>query len=190
MTMKKELTLVGAIVILGLAAAPFEAQADTGFYLGVAAGGATLEADIGDIGIPNVPNSIDEDDTATEIFGGFTFDLPLVNISAELGYVDFGQPEVDIAGQELTLDTTGLNAWGIVALDAGLIDIYGKLGVIAWEVDASLNGLDASDDGTDLAYGVGASFGLGPLEVRGEYEVYDLDDTDLSMLSVGVLYRF
>ena len=56
--------------------------------------------------------------------------------------------------------------------------------------DLEFLGDSESEDGTDLGYGLGAAFELGPLEVRGEYELYDLDDADLSMLSLGLLYRF
>lgn len=188
MNIKRHLRIAGA----GLACLliPGFAAADSGFYIGAGAGGATIEAELGDTGIPGVPTSFDEDDTATKIFAGYTFDLPFFDVALEAGYVDFGQPEIDILGDDLTVDTTGINAWGIATFNAGIIDLYGKLGLIAWEAEAALAGFDADDDGTDLGYGVGAAFGLGPLEVRGEYEVYDLDDTDVSMISVGVLYRF
>ena len=180
----RNLTWLAALLL------PCAATADSGFYIGASAGGATIEADLGDSGIPGLPSSIDEDDTATKFFAGYTFDLPAIDVAIEAGYVDFGKPDINILGDELTVDTTGLNVWGIATLNAGLIDVYGKLGLIAWEVDAELLGQSASDDGTDLGYGIGAAFGLGPLEVRGEYELYDLDDTDVSMLSVGVVYRF
>lgn len=188
MNIKRHLRIAGAGLAVLLA--PGVASADSGFYIGAGAGGATIEADLGDSGIPGLPSSIDEDETATKFFAGYTLDLPMIDLGVEVGYVDFGEPEVDILGDNLTFDTTGVNAWGIATLNAGLIDLYGKLGLIAWEADASFLGQSASDDGTDLGYGIGAAFGLGPLEIRGEYEVYDLDDADLSMLSVGVLYRF
>ena len=188
MNIKRHLRIAGAgLVVL---CAPGLAAADSGFYIGAGAGGATIEAELGDTGIPGIPSSIDEDDTATKFFAGYTFDLPFFDIAIEAGYVDFGQPDIDILGNELTFDTTGVNAWGIATFNAGLIDIYGKLGLIAWEADANFLGDSASEDGTDPGYGIGAAFGLGPLEIRGEYEVYDLDDADVSMLSVGVLYRF
>ncbi len=188
MNIKRHLRICGAGVAVLLM--PALASADSGFYLGAGAGGATIEAELGDTGIPGIPSSIDEDDTATKLFAGYTFDLPLIDIGVEVGYVDFGQPEIDVLGDELSFDTTGVNAWGIATFNAGLIDLYGKVGLIAWEADASFLGQSDSEDGTDPGYGVGAAFGIGPLEVRGEYEVYDLDDADVSMISVGVLYRF
>lgn len=179
-----------AVVAGTVTLTPPAASADSGFYIGASAGGATIDADLDGINIPGLPSSIDEDDTATKVFAGYTFDLPLVDIAVEGGYVDFGEPDIDILGQALTLDSTGFNVWGIATFNAGLIDVYGKLGLIAWEVDAKLLNDTASDDGTDPGYGIGAAFGIGPLAVRGEYELYDLDDADVSMLSVGIVYRF
>lgn len=165
-------------------------MADSGLYIGGSAGGATLEADIGDIGIPGLPSSIDEDDTAIKIFAGYNFDLPAIDLGIEAGWVDFGEVDLPVLGDELLVDTSGINIWGIASIDAGLVDIFGKFGYIAWDVEASFQGLSESDDGSDIGYGVGLRFNLGSLEVRGEYELYDLDDTDLSMLSVGVAFHF
>ncbi len=180
---------IGTFVIF-LTLAPLAALADSGFYIGASAGGATLEADIGDIGIPDLPSRIDEDDTAIKIFGGYTFDLPVIDLGVEIGYVDFGEPDIDVLGEVLLVDTSGVNAWGIASIDVGPIDVFGKLGMIAWEVDASILDESANDDGTDIGYGLGAAFNIASLQVRAEYEIYDLDGTDLSMLSLGVAFRF
>ena len=182
--MTKTLSSISLLLLSGTA------LADSGFYIGGGAGGATLESDFADSGIPSLPSGIDEDDTAFKVFGGYTFDLPLIDLSVEAGYVDFGEPDVQTAFGELLIDTTGINAWGIAAVEAGPIDVFGKLGFIAWDVDASLAGFSESDDGTDVGYGIGVGFDLLKIQIRGEYEVYDLDDADLEMLSLSLLYRF
>lgn len=177
-------------LLLVVAFAPFAAFADSGGYIGAGIGGATLEANLGDTGIPGVPASLDEDDTAMKVFAGYTFDLPMIDLAVELGYVDFGAPEIDVLGEDLMLDTTGLNLWGIAAFEAGPVDLYAKVGYISWDVELELLTDSATVDGSDLGYGVGLSFGLAAIKVRGEYEVYDLDGADLSMLSVGLVYQF
>ena len=177
------LLFVGALL-------PFSAMADTGFYIGGSAGGATIEADLGGVSIPGLPSSIDEDDTALKVFIGYKFELPVISLGIEGGYVDLGEPDINILGDELLIDVTGVNLWGIASLDLGLFDVFGKLGYISWDVEADYLGSRASDDGSDLGYGLGASFDIGPLEIRGEYEIYDLDDTDVSMLSLGLAYQF
>lgn len=182
-------TSLGAVLLV-VAFAPFTAQADSGFYIGVGAGSATIEANLGDTGIPGVPSSFDEDDTAYKVFFGYNFDLPVVILSIEGGYVDFGKPNIDVLGDDLTVDTTGINLWGMAALEAGPVDFFAKLGYVAWEADFEYLTAGASEDGTDLGYGLGLAFNAGPIQIRGEYEVYDIDDADASMVSVGLIYQF
>jgi len=177
-------------IVSVLLAAPVAATADSEFYIGGSAGGATIEASLGDTGIPGLPASLDEDDTAYKLFLGYTFDLPVVYIAAEAGYVDFGKPEIPVLQREIGLDTTGFSLWGVAGIEVGPVDLFAKLGYIAWEVDASVFGERLSDDGNDPGYGLGLSVGLGPVSIRGEYEMYDLDGADLSMLSVGIVYQF
>ena len=180
-----------SMILVTVALAPLTAVADSGFYIGASAGGATIESDLNGISIPGLPaGGIDEDDTAIKIFAGYNFDLPAIDLAIEAGYVDFGEPDIDTALGELTLDTTGINAWGIAAINAGPVDIFGKLGLVSWEVDADLLGASDSDDGTDIGYGLGVRFNLGAFRIRGEYELYDVDEVDVSMLSLGIVYQF
>ena len=169
---------------------PAAALADSGFYIGAGAGGATVESDLVGLTIPDLPASLDEDDTAIKVFAGYRFDLPVIDLALEGGYVDFGEADVDTLGNALLLDTTGIHLWGVASLDAGLVDIFGKLGYIVWEVEADFLDASASDDGADIGYGLGIGFGAGPLQLRSEYEIYDLDGTDVTMISVSLAYRF
>ena len=179
-----------------LAFAPLTATADSGFYVGGSVGGATIEVDFGDTGIPDFPTEIDEDDTAYKLFAGYKFDLPGIDLGIEGGYVDFGKPDfgVEVAdvAVDVELDPTGFNLWGIAGIEAGPIDLFAKLGYIFWDLEASVPStpVDLSGDGADIGYGLGVGFGLGPLQLRGEYEIYDIDDADLSMVSLGIAYQF
>ncbi len=177
-------------LLLIVAFAPFTAQADSGFYIGGSVGKGAIEANLGDTGIPGLPSDIDEDDTAYKVFAGFNFDLPSVILAVEAGYVDLGEPKIDVVGDDLLFDTSGINLWGIAAIEAGPVDLFAKLGYISW--DAKLRYLDssASEDGSDAGYGLGLAFNAGPIQIRGEYEVYDIEDADVSMLSVGLVYQF
>ena len=179
-----------SLLLAAMALTPFAANADSGFYIGGSVGGATLEADFGDTGIPGFPEDIDEDDNAFKVFAGYKFDLPVIDLGIEAGYVDFGAPEIDVLAEEVELEPTGINLWGIAGIEAGPVDLFAKLGYISWDLEASVQGGSVSTDGSDLGYGVGLSFGLGSISVRGEYEVYDVEDADVSMLSLGVVYQF
>lgn len=185
-------SLLIRFIIVVFVMSPMAAVADSGFYIGASAGGATLEADIGeDPDFPDLPASIDEDDTAFKLFLGYHFDLPVLNLGVEAGYVDFGEPDIEVLDETFSLDTSGFNLWGIAGFDVGPVDLFAKLGYLMWDVKAAISGQEFfSDDGSDMGYGVGAAIGLGPVSIRGEYEVYDVDEADLSMLSLGIVYQF
>ncbi len=173
--------------LAGLALFPIPALADSGFYIGAAAGGATQDIELGG------PPELEEDDTAFKVFGGYKFDMLVVDLGVELGYVDFGEAEIDTAAGELVFDPTGINLWGVAGFELGPVDLFAKLGVIAWDVETTSFAGTVSDDGTDFALGLGAGFDIGKVQIRGEYELYDPSDsvvTMLSMVSLGVVYRF
>ncbi len=179
-----------AIACAAAVRAPGQAKADDGFYIGIGAGGATFESDLGAIDFPSLPSEIDEDDTAIKLFGGYNWDLPFVTLGVEAAYADFGEPDIDVAGDLLRVENTAIKLWGTAGIDIRLFDVYGKQGAIFWDSDAAFLGVTSSADGSDTGYGLGARFAIGSLEVRGEYELYELDGADLSMLSLGVAYRF
>jgi hypothetical protein len=160
--------------------APSAAHAE--FYAGASVGKASVEADIDGFGF-------DEDDSAGKLIFGYIIDLPVVDVSFEGNYVDFGAPRHDPSGAELEI--SGLDAFVVAGLDFGLVGVFAKAGVIAWDADASLNGFASSTDGNDPAYGIGMRFNVGSLFIRTEYEKFDIEDTnDVDMLSAGVVWRF
>ena len=170
-----------------LALFPVPALADSGFYIGAAAGGATQDIELGG------PTEIEEDDTALKVFGGYKFDTPVVDFGVELGYVDFGEGEINTAAGELAFAPTGIDLWGVAGFELGPVDLFAKLGFIAWEVETTTFAGRISDDGTDYGFGLGAGFDIGKVQIRGEYELYDPSDADvsmLSMLSLGIVYTF
>lgn len=186
-----------AVAALALAASPMmllssnDAHADSGAYLGGSIGSSTLQADIPDDDLGNV-FQFDENDFAWKAYGGFNFDLPLVQLAIEGGYVDLGGPSTSLLAQSLDLSVNGWDAFGVLGFDFGPLGVFGKVGAITWDIKSTINGIEAgTDDGTDPAYGLGARFSLGSLQIRGEYEYFDIDSaSDLYMLSVGIVWTF
>ena len=199
MNFKLKTAAIGGLFVL----LPFGASYadDSGFYMGGGLGQAGIEIDL-PTGDPSIP-AFDEDDTAWKIFGGYKFDLlPVLDLGVEGGYVDFGGPTLDIVAPgvdaAIGVDATGIDIFGVAGFDIGPLGVFGKLGYVFWDAESFLtdfndptNNETGSDDGNDLAYGIGASIGLGSLEVRGEYEVFDLEDTEnVAMWSIGLVYYF
>lgn len=196
--------LLGAAVLLPLAPLSVSQAAESGLYAGGSIGTAAIEVDITDI--PDVP-PFDEDDFAWKIYGGYNFGLlPMIDLGVEGGYVNFGGPSLGAsvpgASASVDIETTAIDLFGVVGFGIGPLDVFGKVGYVFWDADLTASLIDEidpdnsfrvteSDDGNDLAYGVGARLGLGSLEVRAEYELFDIEDTeDVSMWSVGLAFYF
>lgn len=173
--------LFGAATLASLILTP-AAFADSGFYIGAAVGDTTISDDLG----------FDENDSSYKAMLGYIFDVPVVDFAVELAYNDFGAPSGDVLGSDVEFDAEGISAFGIVGMDWGLVGGFLKAGVVQWDVDVAVDNISAgSDDGTDAAYGVGLRFNFSSLELRAEYEIFDVADTDdVDMISLGVLWRF
>lgn len=181
---------LGSILALAALSLSPAANADSGFFLGANVGNATVSADIPDPFFGNDIN-FDEDDFAWKIYGGYAFDLPLIDFGVELGYFDLGGPTMDVAGENLEIGVSGISAFGLAGVNLGPVGLFLKAGLVSWDADLSLAGISGSEDGSDPAYGVGLRFMLGSIEIRGEYEIYDVDYTDdVYMASAGLVWRF
>jgi len=166
---------------------PVTANADDGFYVGAGIGSGALEIDLGD---PQLPN-FDESDTGFKVFGGYNWQLSAVSLGLELAYTDFGNPTMNVQGESLGVAIDGLNVWGLAGITLGPVDLYAKIGSLEWEATFSAVGVSQSVDGSDTGYGVGLRFNAGSFQIRGEYELFEIESgADLTMLSVGVAYMF
>lgn len=176
-----------ALLASAMLIVPAESRADG--YIGASVGQSGVELDAG---TPVQPLTFDEEDFAWKAYGGFSFDLAVINLGIEAGYVDLGGPGGDVLGSQVEVDADGFDAFGVLGVDLGPIGVFAKAGMIAWDASITIDGIDAgSDDGSDPAYGVGAKIGLGSLDIRLEYEVFDIEDADdVTLLSAGLVWRF
>lgn len=173
----------GTVLSAALASAPAFAGGDSGFYLGAGVG----QASVGDIDVDGGEISFDGDDTGFKAIAGYNFGIiPLIDLAAELEYVDFGKP--DDGGVEV--DANAIAAFGLAGVNLGPIGIFAKAGLFSWDADASGSGESYSDDGTDPAYGIGARFQIASFQIRAEYEYFDADPASLDLISASLLYTF
>ena len=180
-------SVAAALLVSFIVFAPAESEA--GGYIGGSIGQSYIALDTGTVA---VPANFDEEDFGWKLMAGYNFDFAVITLGVEADYVDFGAPSGDVLGSQIEVDANGFAGFGTAGFDLGPVGVFAKLGVISWDASFSVDGFDAgSDDGTDPAYGVGVKFGLGSVEIRGEYEIYDIEDSDdVAMLSVGLVWRF
>lgn len=166
------------------------AMADSGFYLGGSVGNTALEVNFDDGQGGFLP--FDESDFSWKLYGGYNFDLPVINLGVEGGYRSLGGPSATFISDTVGIDLTAWDVFGVAGFELGPVTLFGKLGMVAWDAELTLNGIDqGSEDDQDTAYGLGASFNLGSFQLRAEYEMFDVSDVeDLYMLSAGFVYTF
>jgi hypothetical protein len=193
METQTRLALVSSAIFLVIPVT-YATAAESGFYVGGSIGSAAVEANIDDGGVvlPQPPPVFDEDDFGWKAFAGYNFALGEVfTLGIEGGYNDLGKPSADILSVPISIDPTALTFYGTAGFDVGPIGFFAKYGVVDWDVDAFIDDVRFSDDGSDPAYGVGIRANLGSWEFRGEYEIFDVSDVeDVTMLSIGFAYRF
>jgi len=81
--------------------------------------------------------------------------------------------------------------FGVLGIDLGPLGIFAKYGMVSWDAEITIDGLSEAEDGSDPAYGVGAKIAIGSIDLRAEYEVFDIEDAeDVSMISVGLVWTF
>lgn len=175
------LVATGAFLVSGTLA---QAQGVPGvdFYLGAGIG-------TGDVAINHPEAAIGqfkEDHTAFKVFGGLRA-APLFGV--ELEYLNFGKPRGD-AGTDTDAQgkLTGVAAFGLfyVPLPLPVIDIYAKAGLA--RLDRKLSDLtldDFSTKGTEFAYGGGLQLKFGSFAIRAEYERFNADGKDPTLLSLN-----
>ena len=168
--------------------------AEPGPYIGGSVGGSTLEFEVFDE-FNGGFEFIDDDQLAWKLFGGYRFDTEVFDVAVEGGYVNLTDGDFIVVpfGISLTtVDVTGWDVLGVVGVDLGPINLFGKAGLIFWDVEASIISTGTVDDsGTDLAYGAGFRFNLGRMEFRIEYEEFDIDAAnDIDLVSAGLVLNF
>jgi OOP family OmpA-OmpF porin len=184
--MKKVYLASTAGALLALAAGPAFAV-DNGIYLGASAGqsGVSYKESF-----EGQDFEFDADSTGFKGILGWRF---LDWLAVEANYVDLGSGDDRVAGERIESDVSGLSLGAVGFLPVGPVDLFARVGMIDWEADLSAPGLglETSDDGTDLTYGVGAQFRVWSLSLRAEYERFDLSDADtVDMVSLGVTWTF
>lgn len=175
--MRKQI-LTGLVATLALTTLPAVA-ADNGIYLGASVGQSGLEID-----------DFDYDASATgyKVIAGWRF---LDWLAVEGNYIDFGSGDDSVGGTKVETEADGISLSAVGFLPVGPVDLFARVGAVDWSADISSPGLGSDgDDGTDLTYGVGAQVRVWSLSIRAEYEMFDVSDADLDMISVGVTWTF
>ncbi len=161
-----------------------------GPYVGIGIGSASYKAEIDG-------GDFEDDGTGTKLYGGYTFNK---YFAAEASIYNFAEASVGAfetspGGQVVTDASVSMKGIGAYAVGmypvSKKVNLMAKLGVLSWDADLQANNNTATNDGTDVAYALAASYGFTKeLLVTAEWESFDSDNPELSMLSLGFRFNF
>lgn len=185
-----------AAFALALSGALAATHASAQFFLGGSIGQSDVDDEITTGLIDS--GTVDGKDSAWKIFGGYMFNR---HFGIEAAYINAG--EVSYSGTFSGFPVTGgkveLTAFNVSVLGNLPINeqfsVFGKVGLFSWEAEASdITGgfpFSGSEDGTDISFGVGVGYNFTPnFGVRAEYELFQTDNADASLISIGLVWRF
>lgn len=180
---RKSLVVAAAALVCSLSV--LHARAAGGLYLGAGIGESSVKENAS-------AGNFDENATGYKAFVGYRFNmLPIIDLAAEGGYVDFGKPSKMLGAQEAQFKIHGAYAAGLLIFPLGPLDFYGKGGVISAKTESTIGSTTSSRTGSNGFYGVGAGFYVWKIGLRAEYERYLIKDVDrVQMLSVSALWQF
>ena len=170
--------LIFYIVFLGSSLIPGHA-ANSGWYMGFNMGSAEVD-------------TINESDLGYKFYGGYLG----AHFGAEMAFAGLGDGYTPD-----NLDVSGLSFEFIGRLPiSSSFSLLGKFGIFWWTVDNCDAGYyyyyycpyGTYNDGSDLTYGLGLQYDLNDrVSIRGEWQDFqDVNGSDISLLSAGVIYTF
>jgi OOP family OmpA-OmpF porin len=164
--------------------------AQSGFYVSGAFGSSDSDVALGGI------NRVDGDDSSYALSVGYAFNR---NVSVEAAYQDLGTHNGEtncppgFACLFIPLMTraqlTGISLSFIGSYPLSeRLDVYGKVGLLSWDVDFEGISSAFNDSGEDLLYGMGLNWSIdGQWKVFVEYQRADLD---VDIASIGLRHQF
>lgn len=185
--MYKVMSVAG--VLLALTAGPALAQRDDddragqnldGFYIGGGVGDFSSSVDEID-GLDQIDDAgidFSDGDNAMKVFAGWNFNR---FFAVQADYVDFGESSGAVTPSVSgTSDVQGLAPSIVGTIPIGPLELFGRVGMMFYEIDMNLSGGRLVDDsGEDLVWSVGLGIDvLDRLNLRLEYEEIDIEQLD------------
>jgi len=179
-----------AVFTVLLSAVSATAVAD--IYVGIGVGSAAYKVDLGTDG------NFEDNSTGTKLYTGYTFNK---YFAAEVSAYNFA--EASVGALELkpgggpaiiggAASVKGLGVYGVAMYPGSKkVNLMAKLGALSWNADLSANGNSRTNSGTDVAYGVAASYAFTKeFLATAEWESFNTDNPELSLFSLGFRFNF
>jgi OOP family OmpA-OmpF porin len=158
-------------------------------YVGFGVGTAYYQVDMAGGG------NYDDNGTGLKLYSGYAFNK---YFAAELDIYNFAEASagaVETSPGNFASGSASMN--GVAAYAVGMypvskkVNLIAKLGMLRWDADLTVNNSTASNEGTDAAYALAASYAFTKeLLLVAEWESFNTDNPKVSMISAGFRFNF
>jgi len=162
-------------------------------YVGFGVGSASYQVDLSAAG----GGSYDDSGTGTKLYSGYAFNR---YFAAELDIYNFAEASagsIETSPGSGTFVSATASMKGIGAYAVGMypvsksVNLIAKLGMLRWDADLTVDNNSASNDGSDVAYGLAVSYAFTKeLLVVAEWEAFNTDNPEVLLLSAGFRFNF
>lgn len=155
------------------------------FFVGGSVGNGFNNKNLGDLDGSDF--KIKESNLAWKIFASTQWKF----LGAEGGYRDFGKIEKETDNGKGVSRTRGGDAFAKGMVKIGILQVFGKAGAFFSRTKTELTNsagekiTNEKDRETAFAWGLGGGLQLGRLQLRIEYENFEISSGNLGMLSIG-----
>ena len=182
------------------ALAPVTPAGDTGWLAGAGLGYSS-NRDYECTGCGAAIGSLDDTGFAYKLFGGYRFGK---HVAVQGGYLNLADTKAaGVAGawnDKLEVDGFYAAVQGILPINQAF-DVFATAGLLRWDQKVTYNGGSGSFDGTDLMYGLGASYALNKTGAKVQLEWNRMPDVgtndptyghkdDYDLFTVNLVYQF
>lgn len=154
-------------------------------------GSALAETYVG-VGVGSTDYEVDEFENPTGL-SVYLGERVSESLAIEGFYTDFGTAKDEIF-EEVEINASSFGGGLLLGGEpAPGVNLFVSVGVHAWdaEVEADIIHLRADDNGSDVFYGFGGAFDIGPgLRLGARYTNYEFDEDDVSLATVNLEARF
>ena len=188
------IAMIGAV--LSIATSSFARADDLGWFSGISA-----RPLIKDVDVAGFNSRVDRSDAGQRVYSAYRINKSL---GLELGYAD--SPKIDDSGSTIAppgpfsgaVKARGWQLSGVGTLPLGeRFGIFGRVGAYRGDVGLNANLGGAGDNGLRAMYGMGLKYDFNSnLRLQGTWDRFRLGsgrsaaDTDSSLLSIGLKYKF
>lgn len=162
-------------------------------YVGIGIGSAAYKADLSALG---GHDDFDDNGTGTKLYGGYNFNKYFAVEAATYNFAEASVGAVEVSPGGLVV-SGAVSMKGVAGYAVGIyplakkVNLMAKLGFLNWDADLQVNNTNGSNDGTDAAYALAASYAFTrEFLAVAEWESFNTDNPELSMFSLGFKFNF